>query len=287
MKDRILVTGSQGMLARALIPCLTSEYEVVGVDIDEADVSQFEKIKKVVLEAEPKVVIHLAAFTAVDECETQPEKAFLVNAIGTQNVALVCGKLDIPIVYLSTDYVFDGQKSEPYIEFDPPHPLNIYGQSKLAGENYVTQLLSKYYIIRTSWLYGEGGKNFVDTIINYAQQGKELRVVSDQVGTPTYTYDLALEIVKLIKSERFGVYHVSNNGTVSWYEFACEILRLAQIPREVTPISSEELTRAAKRPPYSVLRNYCLELLGQDTIRNWREALKTYIKRQKSKKTRS
>jgi len=229
------------------------------------------------VELRPDVVINCAAYTRVDDCETEQEKAFAVNATGVKNIALACRDRGILLVHISTDYVFDGTKQEPYREADETHPRSVYGQSKLAGENFVRTVLTRYVIIRSLWLYGRGGNNFVATIQKLAQEKKELRVVNDQTGTPTYTRDLAHAIKALIEGNPQGIYHIANQGTCTWYEFARRIVELTSSPANVIPISSDEINRPAKRPAYSVLDcSRFIQETGME-LRHWDAALQEYL----------
>jgi len=280
------------MLGVDLYQTLRKDYEVVGFDLKEfpptsfspplvqrGDITSIDEVKRAFSELTLQMVVHAAAYTDVDGCEKNPDKAHEINALGTQNVCLVCQDLDVPVTYISTDFVFDGSKNSPYLESDQPHPISIYGSSKLAGERYVKSLLERYFIVRSSWLYGLYGKNFAETILKLAEEKEELAVVDDQVGSPTYTRDLSRKIKELLLTKLYGVYHITNSGSCSWYEFAREILKLGGIKGvELKPITSEELSRPARRPRFSVLKNYRLrEILG-DSMRDWREALRDYIK---------
>ena len=290
---KILITGISGMLGVDLCQALMEEYEVVGFDLKEfpsasfssaplvqrGDITRINEVKRAFNELAPQMVVHAAAYTDVDGCERDQDRAYKVNALGTQNVCLVSQDLNIPVTYISTDFVFDGNKDSPYLEFDQPHPISIYGKSKLAGEEYVKTLLNKYLVVRTSWLYGYYGRNFVKTILQSAGRKKELRVVNDQVGSPTYTRDLSRKIKELLLTKLYGIYHITNSGSCSWYEFAREILKLSGIKGvELKPITSEELDRPAPRPRFSVLENYCLRLTLGNSVRNWKEALRDYIR---------
>ena len=293
---KVLITGISGMLGVDLYQTLREEYEVVGFDIKEfpstsfspppaqrGDITRIDEVKRAFHELTPDLVVHTAAYTDVDGCEKNPDKAYKVNALGTQNVCLASQDLNIPVMYISTDFVFDGNKGSPYLEFDQPHPISIYGRSKLAGEDYVKTLLNRYFIVRTSWLYGHYGRNFVETILKLAEEKEELTVVDDQVGSPTYTRDLSRKIKELLSTKLYGIYHITNSGSCSWYEFAREILKLADIKRvELKPVTSEELDRPAPRPRFSVLENYCLRLTLGNSMRNWKEALREYIKRDRT-----
>ena len=286
---KILITGISGMLGVDLYQTLREEYEVTGLDrrdfpcspspsVNKTDITDLEAVKELFSRLTPNFVIHAAAYTDVDGCEKDADKAYEVNALGTRNIALACQGSDTPVLYVSTDFVFRGDKGIPYDEFDEPAPINIYGRSKLAGENYIQSLLSKYFIVRTSWLYGLRGKNFVTTMLKLAREKSVLRVVDDQVGSPTYTKDLCQQIKRLVATELYGIYHITNSGNCSWYQFAKEILKLAGMREvKVVPITSEELARPAARPKFSVLENYCLRLSLDTGMREWKDALKDYL----------
>lgn len=275
---KILITGSSGQLGSDLVRVLSDTNEVLAFSHPDLDVTDFDKTKDTIVRLSPDILIHTAAYTDVDGCELDPNRAYKVNALGTQNVALGCQKVGAQMVYISTDYVFDGKRRESYTEFDEPNPLSVYGLSKLAGERYVMMLLNGFFIIRTSWLYGKQGKNFVKTILGFAEERDELKIVDDQVGSPTYTYDLAQKIGEVIKTGAFGLYHITNSESCSWYQFARDILQYAGKKNvEVRPITSEELKRPAPRPAFSVLRNYCLELRNFSPMRHYKEALREYL----------
>jgi dTDP-4-dehydrorhamnose reductase len=223
------------------------------------------------------MIIHCAAYTDVDGCERDPDRAYRVNVLGTWNVAAACRKYDIALVYLSTDFVFDGEKGAPYDEFDRPHPIGVYGRSKYAGEELVRQLVAKLIIIRTAWLFGINGKNFVRTILRHAGEKDELRVVADQMGCPTYTVDLAEAIAGLAGTELYGTYHITNAGACSWAQFAEEIIKQAGLKAKVIPIPSLEWNSPTRRPKDSRLRHLALELQGRDNIRTWPEALAEFL----------
>ncbi|MBI2267603.1 MAG: dTDP-4-dehydrorhamnose reductase [Armatimonadetes bacterium] len=277
---KILITGAGGMLGSDL--CSVLGDRAVPRTRAEMDVTVLRACREAIREAGPSLVVHCGAFTDVDACETRPGMAFEVNALGTANLALVCSLLEIPLLYVSTDYVFNGKKSAPYVESDPPHPLGAYGKSKWAGEDFIRKHLSRYCIVRTSWLFGRNGKNFVRSILRQARErehtGEPLRVVDDQVGSPTYTLDLAGAILSLAKRQRVGTYHVTNQGTCSWYRFACEILKDAGISVPVVPIHSSDLGRPAPRPANSVLDNRLWRALGFLPLRPYRHALRAYLK---------
>ncbi len=280
VKRKLLITGSNGMLGKALVERLSKKYSIKAITREDADITDLNTITKVITKIKPDIVIHTAAYTKVDDCESNSIHAYKVNAIGTRNVAVACQRIDASMVYISTDYVFDGTKNAPYIEFDAANPISIYGKTKLAGEEFVRQILNRFYIVRTSWLYGEGGVNFVDTIINKANTEKELKIVNDQRGSPTYTKDLADKIDEIISRERYGIYHVTNSGSCSWFEFAKKIIDITNIGHiRLISIKSSELNRLAKRPANSVLQNFMLELEGIPLLRSWEEAVREYIEK--------
>jgi dTDP-4-dehydrorhamnose reductase len=269
------------MLGRDLTGILQSTFskdEIIGWDIDEMDIQKKDESITKIEKLRPEIVIHIAAYTDVDGCELDQEKAFAVNAEGTKHMVLAASKCHAKLVYLSTDYVFDGEKGEPYLEGDPPHPLNVYGHSKLMGERYVQEGVRDFLIIRTQWLYGPFGRNFVGSILKQAKEKSVLSIVNDQIGSPTYTVDLARTISELIQLEARGVFHVANSDFCSWYAFGQAILKLSGVNRvKVFPISSKELARPAARPSYSVLSCQKLKKETGLTMRSWSEALKDYL----------
>ena len=266
---KVLVTGANGMLGQDLCPILEDVgVFVIETDVDTLDITKAEMVDKALTDIHPDMVIHCAAYTNVDKAEEDLDTARLINVTGTENLAKVCGKLDIPIVYISTDYVFDGTKTEPYMPDDKTNPINNYGLTKLQGEEAVKKYCKKYYIARTSWLYGHYGKNFVETMISLAQK-EELKVVDDQIGCPTWTVELANGILKLL-SKPYGTYHVCGSGETSWYGFAQEIFQQANLAVNLKPCTTEEFPRPAKRPKYSVMNNDGL-------CRNWQVALHDYL----------
>lgn len=273
---KILVTGAGGQLGHDLEKVLTG-HELRLLGKEKLDVTDFPAVINAVTDFQPRIVIHAAAYTNVDGCETEPALAYKVNAIGTQNMAISCQEEGAAMVYVSTDFVFDGCKDTPYTEFDETNPISVYGRSKLAGERYVSSLLNKYFIVRTAWLYGREGQNFVKTILRLAGEQDELRVVSDQIGCPTSSLDVARKIAEIIETEGYGLYHTVNTGSCSWFDFGREILRLAGVEKKVIPIGSADLNRPAPRPAYSVLKNYSLELRGFKQLRPWQEALADYF----------
>jgi dTDP-4-dehydrorhamnose reductase len=269
------------MLGRDLTAHLGARHQVVPADLPEVDITDLDLVQRTFDSTKPEVVIHTAAFTSVDDCEHRPDFAFQVNAEGTRNVAVACRQASLPMLYLSTDYVFDGQKPTPYGEDDRPNPLNVYGRSKLQGERHVTELLEAAWIVRTSWLFGPLGKNFVRTILQRAQRGESLRVVDDQVGAPTYTMDLAEKLEQIVVRGSPGIYHVTNRGYCSWFEFAQEILRRAALSHiRVFAIPTSASDRPAPRPRNSRLAHKRLESEGLGLLPAWQDALTRYLLRE-------
>ncbi len=281
MKRVLLVIGAKGMLGRDLMGVLYSflpNDEVIGWDIEEIDIQKEEETAFKIEKLRPDILIHIAAYTDVDGCELDKEKAFAVNAEGTKHVVLAASRCRAKMVYLSTDYVFDGNKKEPYLESDPPNPLNVYGRSKLEGERYVQEWVKDALIIRTQWLYGRHGKNFVTSILQQAREKRVLSIVNDQIGSPTYTADLAKAISVLIQFDARGIFHVVNSDLCTWYTFGQAILKLSGMDRvRVIPISSKESGRPAVRPSYSVLNCQRLKKETGLGMRPWSEALKDYL----------
>ena len=272
---KIALTGSDGMLGHDIQKVFT-DVELINFTLHDFDITDLDRTLSAIKEARPDYLIHPAAYTDVDGCEKDPETAYQVNAIGAKNVATACEEIGCPVLYISTDYVFDGTKEEPYIESDEPNPLNEYGLSKLHGERFVSSLTDSFYIVRTSWLYGKNGRNFVETISRLLPEKDEIRVVNDQTGSPTYTYDLALKLRELI-GKGYGTYHITNSSKCSWYEFALEIAALRQSDTKIIPITSNEYKLPARRPSHSVLANAMLKQAGIKELRNWKEALREYI----------
>ena len=267
---KVLLTGSKGMLGQDLSPTLMDEgYEVVETDVDNLDITNYNLARQVISSEKPDYIIHCAAYTNVDKAESDLDNTRLVNSKGTENIAKIAAEYDISIVYISTDYVFDGKKNTPYKPYDIPNPINNYGLTKLEGEEYIKKYCKKYYIIRTSWLYGHHGKNFVETMIALSSKS-ELKVVDDQIGCPTWTIDLSNGIIKILKDKNFGIFHVCGGGCVSWFGFAKEIFKLMKLDVKIIPIATQDFPRPAKRPKYSVMDN-------NKICRNWKLALKDYI----------
>lgn len=277
---KILLLGSEGMLGSELFSMLKLAHWVVGKDIQDFDIASADDCRRMVAEIRPDVVINAAAYTDVDGCEANRDKCFAVNAEGVKNVALACQKGDIKIVHFGTDYIFAGAGNVPYCEDDPCQPLNAYGASKLAGERYLMELTGNFLIVRTAWLYGPKGKNFVKTILEKAATIGTLKVVDDQTGSPTYTYDLAEAVKRLVEDGAGGIFHITNGGSCSWYEFARAILEEAGLTGvEVLPIKSDEYARPAKRPCFSVLDGRKFYQTTGITMRPWRMALRDCLQK--------
>ena len=275
---KVMIIGSEGMLGHDLVAVLSPLHEVVTTTIDTLDITDIDKTIKTVKKNNPDVLIHAAAITDVDGSESNPDLAYKVNAIGTRNVAVACKEVGASMVYISTDYVFDGTNTTPYNEYDQTKPLGVYGKTKHTGETYVRDTLSKFYIVRTAWLYGYHGPNFVTTMLNLAKNTKDISVVDDQVGSPTYTVDLANAISTIINRSSYGIYHFTNTGHCSWFEFATEIFKQAGVEVNLKPVTTEEFPRPAPRPKYSVLNHYSWKMEGYSPIRNYKEALEDYMK---------
>lgn len=297
---KILITGSSGMLGVDLCQELMGDYKIIGTDLVtgnkkhvtsfyQGDITDKKNISGIIAKVKPDIVIHTAAWTDVDACELDGKRAYKINSEGTRNIAHACKKTGSVPIYISTDFVFDGKRKRPYKEEDRPDPINIYADSKLKGENFIRRLLKKYFIIRTGWLYGRNGKNFVDTILAKAKKEKILKIVDDQVGSPTYTKDISRAIHALLDNffllsakryplnAKYGIYHISNAGSVSWYAYAKAILRLAKSKTRTIPISSGELARPARRPAMSVLDSSKFIKFTGYRMRGWEDALREYL----------
>ncbi len=252
------------------------DVELTAFTLKDFDITNLDASVEAIKKIKPDYLIHSAAYTNVDESEQSPDKAYLVNGIGTRNMTMACEETGCPIIYISSDYVFDGAKNEPYNEWDMPNPINHYGLSKLLGERHVASLTNRFYIVRTSWLYGSKGKNFVGTISRLLMERNEISVVADQVGSPTYTLDLAKKLKELIR-RGYGTYHITNSSYCSWYEFAVEIARLRSSNAEIKQTTSDLFKLPARRPAFSVLNNTMLRLEGITEARPWKDALKDYL----------
>ena len=277
---RVLVTGVKGQLGHDVVKeCEKRGIEAVGVDVEEMDITDAQAVDRVITDAKVDAVIHCAAYTAVDAAEDNVEICRRVNADGTEYIARVCRKLDIKMVYISTDYVFDGEGERPWEPDDERHPLNVYGQTKYEGELAVEQNLEKYFIVRIAWVFGVNGKNFIKTMLRLGEERGAVSVVNDQIGSPTYTEDLAVLLVDMVQTEKYGRYHATNEGLCSWYEFACEIFRQAGMDQvKVTPVDSNAFPAKAKRPHNSRMSKDKLEANGFHRLPAWQDALGRYLK---------
>lgn len=275
---KVLVTGVKGQLGYDVVNELKKRgHEAVGVDIEEMDITDEESVNRVIREAAPDGVIHCAAYTAVDAAEDNVDLCRAVNARGTGNIARVCKALDIPMMYISTDYVFNGQGTRPWEPDDQREPLNIYGQTKYEGELEVEENLKKYFIVRIAWVFGVNGKNFIKTMLNLGKTRDKLSVVADQIGSPTYTFDLARLLVDMIETEKYGRYHATNEGLCSWYDFACEIFKQAGMNVTVEPVTSDQFPVKAKRPMNSRISKDKLIENGFQPLPSWQDALRRYL----------
>ena len=281
---RIAVLGTQGQLGSDLVQCLaeTGRYEIFAFGHKDLDCVDQRSVEDALTAAHPECVVNCAAFVRVDDCEDRPLTAFSVNGVGAWNVARAAARLGAVCAYVSTDYVFDGGKGAAYTEEDLPSPVNVYGASKLVGEYLVRSICPRHFILRSSGLYGVAGSsgkggNFVETMIRMAQEGRPISVVCDQILTPTYTKDLSEQIVKLLRHDRYGLYHMTNSGQCSWYQFAATVFELAGLKAELRPVTTEAFGAKARRPSHSVLASEKLTRLTSDRMRSWRRALEAYL----------
>jgi dTDP-4-dehydrorhamnose reductase len=280
---KVLLIGANGQLGSDLVGAL------VGIDLitlthRDVDICEPVGLRETLRRHDPDVVINTAAYHKVDECEINVEKTFAVNAYGVRNLALACGEQGCALLHMGTDYVFGGDKERrvPYVEGDSPSPINVYGVAKLAGEYFVRSLLDRYWIVRSQWLYGVAGAsgkggNFVELMLRLAREGRDIKVVDDQVGSPTYTLDLAFKIAQLIQTEAYGLYHITNAGSCTWYQFARKIWALSDLSPNAEPTTTAAFGAVATRPAYSVLDNVALRTIGLGDMRPWEEALAAYL----------
>lgn len=289
---KILITGCKGQLGNELqdiiktgraeigeVSEVIKESEIIALDVDELDITNLTQVKEKLDDLKPDVVINCAAATNVDGCESNEDFALKVNSIGPRNLAMACEKINAKLVQVSTDYVFSGVSDKPLTEYDLTAPYSVYGKTKLLGEQYVQQFCSKSFIVRTAWLYGYVGHNFVYTMMKLGKEKEMIKVVDDQRGNPTHANDLAYHILKLIETEQYGIYHCTGKGECSWYDFAKMIIELSGEKCEVKPCTSEEYKTPAKRPEYSSLDNMMLRCTVGDEMREWKEAIKSFIKK--------
>lgn len=277
---KVLVTGVKGQLGYDVVRELEKRgHEAVGVDIEEMDITKADEVSRVMKSAAPDAVIHCSAYTAVDRAEEEPEICRTVNADGTANIAAVCAEIGCKLLYLSTDYIFSGDGESPWEPDDEPSPLNVYGQTKYEGEQAIKAKLDKYFIVRISWVFGINGSNFIKTMLRLGKENGAVKVVSDQIGSPTYTADLAVLLADMIESEAYGQYHATNEGLCSWYEFAKEIFRAADMNDvTVTPVSTGEFPAKAKRPLNSRMNKERLVENGFRKLPSWQDAVARYIR---------
>ncbi len=275
---KILLLGHKGMLGCDLLSQLGRKHDIIGLDKEEIDITSESECRRAIHENRPDIVINAAAYTDVDGCEKAKDECFAVNAEAVKNIAETCREKNIRIIHFSTDYIFDGNSNEPYKEDSLCNPVNVYGASKLAGERYLQELSSNYILVRTEWLYGKNGKNFVRTILEKARTVNKLEVVDDQTGSPTYTRDLAAAVDLLIERNVAGIFHLTNRGSCSWFQFAQKILQGAGVTGvQVMPIKSGQLNRLAQRPAYSVLSMQKFIAATGKTMQPWQLALQDYL----------
>ncbi|MBQ8326146.1 MAG: dTDP-4-dehydrorhamnose reductase [Lachnospiraceae bacterium] len=276
---KLIITGCNGQLGRAVNELLkdNTEYECVNTDVAELDITDMDAVNALFEEVKPYAVINCAAYTAVDKCETDKDNAYRINAIGPRNLSIAASKYDAKMVHVSTDYVFPGDGTVPYTEFDTTGPQSAYGATKLAGEHFVQQFATKYFIIRTAWLYGDGN-NFARTMLRLSETHDKVRVVNDQFGTPTSAKELAKAILYLLPTENYGLFHGTCEGSCSWADFAAEVFRLAGLPTKVEGISTEEYGSPTKRPAYSILENKMFKLTTDFMFADWKDAIAEYMK---------
>jgi dTDP-4-dehydrorhamnose reductase len=280
---KVLVAGAAGMLAKDLVPCLEKRgHQVLAPPEKDLDITRLDAIRRWTGSGDPDVLINCAAYTKVDQAESEEHLAGVINGLAVQNLCLACQEADVPLVHFSTDYVFDGTKNGPYTIHDHPNPINAYGRTKLMGEQYILWLLKRFYLVRTSWLFGLHGANFIETMLRLALKQAQVSVVNDQKGCPTWTQHLSEAVVSLIESGRFGVYHATNSSPTTWFEYATEIFRMAGTGTRVLPITTDQFPTAAARPKNSVLDSFPLpEVIGRE-MPPWQDALKQYIELRKA-----
>lgn len=275
---KVLVTGAKGQLGHDVIKRLNEAgLEAIGSGREDFDLTKGEEVSDYLNKIKPDAVIHCAAYTAVDKAESDRECCYIVNALGAENIARACREIKAKLLYVSTDYVFDGKGENAFEIYDTPNPINYYGHSKYIGEQMIREYLQSYFIVRTSWVFGTNGNNFIKTMLKLEKEKNELNVVSDQIGSPTFSADLAKLIVEMIKTNKYGVYHATNEGFCSWYDFACAIFRMTKCDVKVNPVTSEQYVTAAKRPKNSRLSKKALEENGLEKLPPWEDALRRYL----------
>lgn len=280
--NNILVTGSTGQLGSDVVKELLKRgYSTLSPNRSELNLCSEDNIRNYILNSNCEAIVHCAAYTQVDKAEDEKDLCIKINATATKHIAKCAKILDIPMIYISTDYVFDGTKDGKYTENDETNPINIYGESKLAGEKYVQEILDKYYIVRTSWVFNINGKNFIETMLRLSKANNQLSIVNDQIGSPTYTKDLSRLLVDMLETSKYGLYHATNEGYCSWYEFANTIFKLANINIDIKAINSNEYASRAKRPLNSKLSKDKLIEFGFKPLPHWEDALKDYLIRRR------
>ena len=276
---KLMVTGAEGQLGRAINwqYADSTEYELINTDVGELDITRIDRVMEFARKTQPYAIINCAAYTAVEKCEQEEDLAFRINAVGARNLSIAASETGAKLVHVSTDYVFDGNGTRPYRETDPVGPQGAYGRTKLVGENFVREFSERHFIVRTAWLYGDG-KNFVKTMLRLSETNDKVRVVKDQVGSPTSAVELAKAIAYLLPTENYGLFHGTCEGDCSWAQFAEEIFRLAGRKTVVEAITSEEYGAAVKRPAYSILENYMLKMTTDFMFADWHDAVAEYLK---------
>ncbi|GAA0179310.1 dTDP-4-dehydrorhamnose reductase [Clostridium sediminicola] len=291
---KIVITGAKGQLGTQLINIIKSgkseigsidekylNSEIIGIDIEDLDISNLDEVIDFICKEKPDIIINPAAYTNVDACESNEDLAYKVNSLGARNLAIAAEKVGAKLIHVSTDYVFEGNGTKPYKEYDIPNPVGVYGKTKYLGEQFVREFSSKHFIVRTAWLYGYNGGNFVKTIMKAAKERGKLQVVDDQRGNPTNAEDLAHHLLKIALSDEYGIYHCTGEGECSWYDFACKIVEMSNIECTVDPCTSEQYKRAAKRPEYSSLDNMMLRCTVGNEMRSWEAALEEFVEKVK------
>ncbi|MFP4466121.1 MAG: dTDP-4-dehydrorhamnose reductase [Candidatus Goldiibacteriota bacterium] len=275
---KIIMFGGTGLLGGDLMRACAGRHEIKALGSADADIRDPEAVTAIVRKNRPDAVINCAAVTNVDDCEKKPDTAFAVNAVGPKNIAITCRDYKVKMIHISTDYVFDGKKGSAYTEFDAPAPVNIYGRSKLAGEMFVKDILNDYLIIRTAWLFGAGRNHFVDYVVNGIKTQDEIIAVEDMVSSPTYSFDLAMQIESMLELNQTGVFHAANKGYASRVEMVEEIMKIMKKQAKLKAVKQSQWEKPAQRPVFSALRNYHLDLIDRDKMAGWRDALKRYIR---------
>jgi len=278
---KVLVTGANGQLGYDVVTNLKENnkdnIECLGIDIEDVDITNEQNIKSFIINFKPDIIVHCAAYTAVDKAEEEKELCHKVNVLGTRHIAEACQEIGAKMVYISTDYVFGGNGDTPFETSDIPNPINYYGKTKYEGELEIQKLLNKFFIVRISWVFGKNGNNFVKTMLRLGKERNEISVVSDQIGSPTYTYELANFLIQLFQTDRYGIYHMTNEGFCSWNEFACEIFRLKNMKVKVNPIASEEYFTKADRPKNSRLSKKTALSNGFAQLSHWKTAVFDFL----------